>query len=224
MEKTVYPSFFANMFLRYLSYFSSFFVVVPFLICFIRRKLLFDEVRPIFYLISLTFAVEIINLVTVLNQINNLFVLHVFTVFEFILLSFFYKQFFDTFIKSRIYIFLISFFLLVACYDAFLLNGFNTMNNLAASVEFIILIIYALLSFFLILKNLVYENLLQTPFFWINTAVLIYFSGNLFLFLFTTYLQKYDIPDYGSLYAIHSVLNIVYYILISIGFWKVQTK
>jgi hypothetical protein len=74
------------------------------------------------------------------------------------------------------------------------------------------------------MKRLMYPNLLNTSFFWINIAILIYFAGNLFLFLFSNHLQKNNWEQYLAVYNIHSVTNIMYYILISIGFWKAANK
>jgi hypothetical protein len=212
------------MFLYYLALFSAILSILPLAIAFLKRKHFSYELNPVFYLVFLTFIIEVLNITTSLIGLNNQLLLSVFTVIEFSLLTLFYRQFFNTFFHSKIYYYLISGFIILAAVETFIINDIYTMGNISTSVESLFCIFYSLSSFFLILKNLVYDNLLKIPFFWINTGVLIYFAGNLFLFLFTTYLQKNNIKDYGSLYAIHSVLNITYYILISIGFWKVEKK
>jgi hypothetical protein len=212
------------MFLYYLAFSSAILSIVPLVVSFSKRNSFSSDLKPFFYLVCLTFFAEGLNIATSLTGINNQLLLNVFTVLEFTLLTLFYKHFFSSFFRSTMFYFLIGGFLVLATVETFIINDIYTMGNISTSVEALLCIFYSVVSFFLIMKNLVYDNLLKIPFFWINTAVLIYFAGNLFLFLFSTYLQKNNIRDYGTLYIIHSILNITYYILISIGFWKVEKK
>jgi hypothetical protein len=209
--------------LYYLAYCSSFSALLPVLPLFINRKSLGFQLYPIAYLILLGVFVEGVNIIMAYKGLNNNFLIGLFSFFEITLITFFYKRFFDDFFRTNMYWFLLAGFVIIGLVEAFFINDFYTMN-ITASVEALMGICYSLFAFYLIMKNLVFDQLLRTPFFWINTAILLYFSGTLFLFLFTTYLAKYDVKDYGPLYAIHSVVNITYYILISIGFWKAQAK
>lgn len=154
------------------------------------------------------------------TRVNNLFLQDIYNPIEFVLFTLFYKSFFDSLHKTIIHYILIGTFICIALFDSFFLNDFFTINNFSDSIEAIIFILYSLTAFFFIMKNLIYDNILNTSFFWINTAILIYFSGNLFLFLFSNYLQQNELEQYITVYNIHSITNIIYYILISIGFWK----
>jgi hypothetical protein len=88
------------------------------------------------------------------------------------------------------------------------------------------MVAYAFSLFLFIMRNTITDDLVNETFFWINCGILIYFSGNILLFLlgkFLTVQQTFEL--WGP---IHNILNIVFNILVSIGFlkskylWKLQ--
>jgi len=128
--------------------------------------------------------------------------------------------------SSKIKILIKVFFILflgIAGYDLYL-NGLNSMDNLSLTTESVLLMLYSLIAFFHLIQNPVYPNILKAPLFWFNTAILLYFSGNLFLFVFSNYLQSHYAKVSPALWGIHSLLNIVFYFLIRLGFWKTAAK
>lgn len=208
----------------YINYFSSFFVIVPLIIGLILRIFTKKGVLFIYFLTLFSFFIEILNITFAFSGHNNLFLQDIYTPVEFILFALFYRSFFDSFSKSPIHFALIGAFVCVAIFDSFFVNDFFTINNFSDSLEAVVFILYSLTAFFFIMKRLMFEDLLNTAFFWINIAILIYFAGNLFLFMFSNYLQNNDRDQYLAVYNIHSITNIIYYILISIGFWKSAKK
>ena len=212
-----------NYFYLILMYVSLFSVVIPFTTGIIRRKYL-DSVSNLFFYLVITYLIlEIVSFSLANYHVNNLFVARINTVLQFILLSvFFSRAFHSTKISLFIKIF-IFFFLGTACIDLYL-NGLKIMDNLSLTTSCILLMIYSLLTFFYLIQKPLYSNILSTPLFWFNTAVLVYFSGNLFLFLFTNYLLKKSLPLHFNLWTIHSILNIIFNSLISIGFWKTENQ
>lgn len=96
------------------------------------------------------------------------------------------------------------------------------MNNFSTSLEAILLSLFALFSFLFVMRKLIFENILSEPFFWINSGVLFYFSGNLLAFTFSNYVYTHQQPYYNTLWAIPRFLNIFFNILICIGFWKTR--
>ena len=69
-------------------------------------------------------------------------------------------------------------------------------------VYFIPLSIYL---FYQLINDQPTDNIRRFPVFWVNTAVLIYFSGNFFLFLAYSFFTFKRI--YALFYPIHSILN-----------------
>lgn len=207
-----------------LSYISSSFVLIPLVFGLFKKKSLSPILFPILYLIILSGFTEGINIILSTRSINSMFLINSFTILEFSLLSIFYLRFFKGYYPPKLFYVLIVLFTCLVIFSSFFINEITVIDGLSYSVESLIFMAYSLFAFYLILKKLLFQHLLESPFFWINTAILIYFSGNLFFFLFSTYLQKFNIKDFGTFYALHSVLNITYYILISIGFWKVNRE
>jgi hypothetical protein len=62
-------------------------------------------------------------------------------------------------------------------------------------------------------------KLWSLPMFWINSAVLIFFSGNLFLFALTHYLVHILNDNLVVYWGFHNLLNIVKNILFAAGFY-----
>ena len=207
----------------YLAYFSALIVLVPLTFGYSKRRHLAREFKPFFYLLLISLVVDVSCIILGAKGVNNMFLMNAFLPIEFLFIVVFYKRFFDSFLKSIIHYLVLFLFFILLSFEAFVMR-INGTFNYSNSVEFIILIIYSLISFLFIMKNLVYNNLLETPFFWINSSVLIYFSGNLFLFIFSRYVQTHYRSDFKSLFAIHSILHIIYYSLISVGFWKAKAK
>lgn len=76
----------------------------------------------------------------------------------------------------------------------------------------------ALHWFYLRLKLLDRPKLLTEGFFYINIAFLIYFSGTIFIFMFSTLILK-STSQTQNLWLINSILNIILNILLAKGIW-----
>lgn len=57
----------------------------------------------------------------------------------------------------------------------------------------------------------------HNPLFWVNAGVLVYFSGNLFLFMLQEWLSRVAPLQHANYWAIHSVANIVANVLYAAG-------
>ncbi|UII33681.1 hypothetical protein LVD17_07600 [Fulvivirga ulvae] len=63
-------------------------------------------------------------------------------------------------------------------------------------------------------------NPIIDPLFWVNSAILLYFSGVLFLFLFFEPLAKVNEASAVISYMFHNVLLVLKNVLFAVGFWK----
>lgn len=205
-----------------IQHFVTFGVLVPILIGVTSKIYLQKELFSIFLLLLCSLVVELISITFITFNFYTLSVFNLFAILEFVLLWNFYSSFVAR-IKATWFNNIVLFvFLLVASLDLLFVNGFKRMNDITISVESITLIIYSLISFYLIMSRMLFDKLLDEPFFWINIAVLFYFSGSLFLFLFGNYLISQGNKAYMEMYKIHTFVNAVWYFFISIGFWKVK--
>ena len=152
---------------------------------------------------------------------NNLPILHLFTFLEFVLLSSFYKPLLRDFGLSVRLFFLItiSVALLIVLNTLFLQPIFE-FNSYAKSLSQTILIAYAVWYFFgktIWAKKSTGNNDLDL----INAALLIYFSGSLFIFMFSNTFAGDETGAYSFFWALNALLNVLYQVLIFIGLWRV---
>ncbi len=186
---------------------------------YIRRYLVF-----IYVLIFTSIFIEIISFMFSSFGENNLYIFRFFTIIEFSLISFFYSEYLKKHTNVSVIYGILPAFLFIAFID-YKIYGANALDSLSISVESIILTCYSLFLFYYYMKHLIVSDLLAAPSFWINCAVLIYFLGNFFLFTFNNYVLNLDTKKHYLLWGtVHASLNIVYNVLLSIGFWKTKTK
>jgi|GEM_PF-2935738 len=196
----------------------------PFLGALINIKKIKECLLPVFVLLFVNVAVEIIATIYIEFDKNTNEILHVFTVIEFSLLSLFFAFFFKKYFNPIVIYISIPLFFIVAYVD-YKINGLNSADNFSVSVESFILVIYTLFFFYYVLKNLIFDNLLAQPVFWISTAVLFYFSGNFVLFVFANYMMRVDLDKYLLLWSIiHTFFNVLYNIFLGIGIWKTRIR
>ncbi len=212
------PSFFmSNSIALGLTYLSIGFSILALVIGLWCIKSIKKYLIPFFLIVSIAALVEISSLFIFDTTINNLTIFHFYTAFEFTLIFLFYVLFYRQYFKLKFLYLLLPCFYLINYFDN-KLNGINEMDNFSVTIESSFFIIISLASFFFIIRHLIFENIVAMPFFWINSAILIYFSGNMVLFVVNKSLPK---EDFYILYSfINSPLNILYNLLICIGFWK----
>ncbi|MFT6503426.1 MAG: hypothetical protein ACJASQ_003561 [Crocinitomicaceae bacterium] len=176
--------------------------------------------RSIVYLVVLALVAELISSALWRMEMNNLFISHILTPIElFLLLSYYSRQFGSRF--RFLVLGVACLFVIFAIIDMTVLHSPFKMNALAKTVECIILIVLSLIVWGKTMIALQSNTLNSTPLFWINSAVLIYFSANILLFIFSL-----KILNTGELaiwiWKIHFVFMTIYYLLISIGLWKIK--
>ncbi|MFT6923963.1 MAG: hypothetical protein ACJA1C_002983 [Crocinitomicaceae bacterium] len=176
--------------------------------------------RSIVYLVVLALVAELISSALWRVEMNNLFISHILTPIElFLLLSYYGRQFGSRF--RLLVLGVACLFVIFAIIDMTVLHSPFKMNALAKTVECIILIVLSLVVWGKTMIALQSNTLNSTPLFWINSAVLIYFSANILLFIFSL-----KILNTGELaiwiWKIHFVFMTIYYLLISIGLWKIK--
>lgn len=214
-----------NYFYLFLVYFASFITILPFIVAYYRKTYLTKEQKLLWALIAISILTEIIGNITVFcfNAKNNILLFNLYTIIETILISTYYYFIIpNKYWKSLIFI--ISVLISTYSISQLLPTKVTSLNSVSLTTESIMIVVFSILTFHNILKYPKYLNLLSAPIFWINSAFLLFFSGNLFLHLFSQFLQEHGLEAFYELWALwHSLLNILFYTLISIGFWKTKT-
>lgn len=159
------------------------------------------------------------------QKMNNLPLLHLYTFGEFILLSFFFKS-----LTKEIPIFqkwlppiMIIVGLLIVGNSAFLQSIYG-FNSYAKTLTQVIIIIYSVLYFYTLSDEVSLNNLEQKSLRLINSAIIVYYSGSLFIFMFSNYFLKKQIELHQGFWAFNALLNLVFQFLVLYGIWKVAFR
>ncbi|TKC10505.1 hypothetical protein FA048_09990 [Pedobacter polaris] len=169
-----------------------------------------------------------INLIAILKSgSNNLPLLHIYTVVEFLFLAVYFAGInHNKTIKKYSYLIIVIFPLLCLVNVLFFQSKYQ-FNSYVRPLEALIFICYSLLYFF----NLVdtdpdqswYSNGLNL----INAGLLLYFSGSLFVFILSNVITfKLSHDAKMLIWNLHNSLVVVLYLLMAFGFskWKTSTK
>lgn len=102
------------------------------------------------------------------------------------------------------------------------MEGLMKRDDLSIGVESLIFIIYSVITFYYILQDMEFPNLVSTAQFWIISGVLIYFGGNIFVFISSNYMLQLSVEASTLLWGIHALICLVYYSLFTVGLWKTK--
>lgn len=192
------------------------------LICLWKIPILPQRFKRICYLIWFNFAIEIGARVLAELSGNNLPLLHIYTLGEFLLLSYFYMGLLSApkFLAQNFKWVTIAIAILIISNTLFLqsIYGFNTYAKTA--VQFIF-ILYAILYFFDLSEQDTLGVTEKKYLRLINSAILIYYSGSLFIFMFSNYFLQNNLNLPSGLWAFNAILNLVFLALVSISLWQI---
>lgn len=142
---------------------------------------------------------------------------NIFMIFEFVLISLYYKG--KIFKSSKLFFAVLG--TLISLYLLCNLTRYNVMFNFVGGTIFdFTCILYAIVGFYSLIRKREVLFLDKSPFFWVNIALLVYCTGNFLIFLFAEYLQKKDAAFLSNLWVFHNMLNILFSVFIAISFLK----
>ena len=110
-------------------------------------------------------------------------------------------------------------FLVFALINMSSIQGLKGINSYTFTFRGIALIVMSLTYFYVLIKELPTETITKLPMFWINTAILIYYSGTFFHYLLFDYLANVLKGDVVNTYTIKNSLGIIYYLILAVGLW-----
>lgn len=110
----------------------------------------------------------------------------------------------------------------VSLYALTITKQITTLNTNTEAIRDIMMIVCSIAYFFVLLKDLPQRNLLDYPMFWINAAVLFYFSCTFMLSLSLDYLIRILNDNLIGYWAFRNFLRTLFCIVICIGIWKAR--
>lgn len=194
-------------------------LTISILIWLARYRQLPMALRVLGYFLVFDLAVELLAGYLFSKKINNLPLLHLFTFGEFIFFSFFYYHLIRFLTEHKRYFYL--FFGLVVSFlivNSTFIQSIHSFNSIAKCTVHLILIIYAVWYFYQMSFDSEAElKRSDRPLRLINSAVLLYYSGSLFIFMFTNFIQANDMRMHRGFWAFNAGLNVVFQLLVLTG-------
>jgi hypothetical protein len=198
-------------------------ILVPFFIGIAKYKILEKETRYLFWFVAYGVANEFLSILFRLNDIHNTMPKrHLYTFVSFLFLGLFYNCLLKNFFRRNWVISLVIIFEIYFLINSIFIRGIFEYPGLARSMSIFIIVIFSILYFHKIMVEAKVLRLFEEPLIWINTAMLIYFSGNLFFNILFDLIFEYS-KEFGQLtFFYFKILNFLFYTLIAIGFWKIK--
>ncbi len=192
-------------------------IIIPIIPAIIRYRALSNELKCIAWYLFVAAFTSIINTMLSRNNINNMPVMHFYTMLEFSILALFYKQLLQGI--SKFISALIPFFILLCIANVIFFQNILTFNTYTKSVEAILIIFFSIAYFKNMLDATGSEIKWAGPLVYINSGLLFYFSGSFILFVIQNILiQNKDLVS--IMWSIHATILLLLYILIAVALWK----
>lgn len=200
--------------------YASFVLFFPIVVAIYRRKYMKKELKVMCYYLAFVLLFQLIAIVvSAVFKTNNLPFLHFYTVVEFGIISWFYKEYLGSFLNPKILYGNFVLFTTLAILNVIFVQSIFEYNSYPRGLECLFVVFYAITAYYKIIKSLEIISIEKSPLFWINAGFLFYFAGSLFLFVLGNLILTQDIQLSMLSWAIHACLVALMYVFIGIGLW-----
>lgn len=191
---------------------TSFIIFLPFVIGLIRFNHLDVKLKVIFYLVAIGCIFNLLMLYFGLFQRENVWLGHIYTIFEFFFVIFFFYLLFERILFRRIILILILVFVIVTTLNKVYFESLHKIDNYTLTISAILLLIAS--SMYLV--DYLSRNLIINPKdykFLVTVGFMIYFAGNLFIFALSN--------EIHNIWVAHNVIHTILVLLFSLVFiWQ----
>lgn len=197
-------------------------VIFPLIIGSMKLKTLSVTLKVLFIYVIICAVTELTSFLTYqgnerkFHVIQNLFTIVEATIFMFL----FFRQT-ESKILKQLAVLSCIFFLLFSSFNIYANGGLTSSNQVITTVEAGLMILFSFLFFFNLGSGTGLIKPTENPFFWINTAILLYFMTSFALFLFHDLLIS--TKDHTGFIVFHScqrIINTTCNIFFGIALWK----
>lgn len=202
-----------------LSLISSIAVILPLCIALWKYRRLQPVQQKLLYLLVTIFVVEAVANILWLQKENNHPVYHFYSIIEFGLILYLYKDALKRLFSARFFIVLWIVFAVFAIVNMSFFQSLSTFNSNVTTLLGFLVIFLSLSYFYALLKQETYSPLERKPLFWINAGFLIYFSSNLLLFFINNSMFTEADEMSHLVWGLHAIVNIILIIFFTIAVW-----
>lgn len=214
----------APAFYKVLIYASIFSALIPFFSGIIKFKTLSFELKVLFCYILICVLTEMLSFITsqsdvkIFHAIQNTFTLIECQLLLFVMFVGINSKFVRTFV-----IFASILFLLTNAIVYFFISNILTTSNITTTIESCLMISVSFLFFYNATSETSELRLRESSFFWISTAVLLYFTTAFSIFLYSKQLANKDSPGgFVFFLSLQRIINIAYNTMLAIALWKTK--
>ncbi|WP_234735005.1 hypothetical protein [Tellurirhabdus bombi] len=206
-----------RLFINYADWFiSDLFLLIALgtgLICY---RYVYGGARWLFWLLVLSFFVELLLIHYAALSKNNHFLLNVSSIIETACLA---GMYYSIIMRKWSRIFIVVSFLIYLSISIYSFEWLRIADYMLG-VQRLMMIVYVILYFQYLLSELKVDYLMGHSFFWISAGALLYASGTLFIFLFVkiTFGNPND-GDFSWYMHFAQAFNSFFYITLAVGFW-----
>ena len=153
---------------------------------------------------------------------NTMPIGHIYIPVSFALAGLFYLFRLRGFINEKIVAAIIILFIIFSIINSLLIQSIYSFANYSGAIGALILIGFSVLLFAKIMVEGKIKKLIDEPAVWINSGILVYYTANFFFYILYNILLENTIDFLLQTIFVFKIFNVIFYILIAIGFWKAK--
>jgi len=202
-------------------------LVINTLISVFRYQQLPAKVKTITPYLLIALATDLSSRWLFAKHLNNLYLLHIYTLLEFVAWSYFYQRLFQGKKWSQTKMpWLVGAVSILVIANSIFLEPVTGFNSNAKTLVQVILIAYSIYYFFITFGKIDLRQPLPRSVSFINFAVLLYYSGSLFIFMFSKLMASQGIASsmQHGFWAINALLLVLLHALIFVSLWMVAFR
>lgn len=193
-------------------------VALPLLAGALRWKRHSRMQRLLFFYLCLLFPLQIVADQLAAHQINNMPLAHLYTALEFGVLLWIFRLGWPRPWRAAFFWGILGAYYAWTLLATLFLEPLHTFNAWGRSTEGFLFICISLAWFIAVMQELRIVRLYRSFMFWISAGTLLYFAGNLLIFIFGQSILAMDTATSYEVWTIHAVLNILLYFIYTISF------
>ncbi len=204
---------------------SIIFNFLAFVIGIFRFKYFNRELKTIFYFVAFGVLTE------TYTKFHQHFIMksttpigHFYFPVAFLILTIFYYQLLHTFIKPIYFIIVIVAYEIYCIINPIFIQSLFEYSSLVAAVGTLFIFIFSVTFFVKVMSEAKIEKLSHEPLIWINTAVLIYYSFNIFFYSMYNLRLIVSVEMAKMAVIFFAVFNMLFYLIITVGFVITKKK
>jgi hypothetical protein len=199
-------------------------IFVPWIIALVKLRGYSPALKTLFYYLTLAVGTNLLSFILWKMKKNNLPVLHVYTVVEYLVLLRFYYLILKGFLPGNFFLTLAVIFPLFSIADSLFIENIRSFNTYSRSIEALIFIFLSVCWYVKTVSDTESNNNTNRPFNYIAGGLLIHFAGSVVLFSFRDLISQLTRSFLMNVWSLHTLVQFVMYIFITIGLWKHNRK